>query len=89
MGSGLYSLQNLYDYLTAGSALATQTAFQEPTAGPAPTMKSTREIGDGIKSLFDQCTVTADEVKSGEKFFSTDPANWGVQIGTGLMQPTP
>jgi len=87
-GSGMYTLQNLYDYLTSGTALTVQTSFQEPTSGPGSTMKTTKEIGDGVQALFAQCPATAADVKSGVKFFSTVSGSWGVQTGTGLMQPT-
>jgi hypothetical protein len=81
-GSGMYSLQDLYNYLMNGSALMAPSGFQEPSAGPSQTMKSLKEIGDDVKAVLDQCTVTADEVKSGEKFFSTEPGNWGLRVGT-------
>ncbi|MCX6356143.1 MAG: fibrinogen-like YCDxxxxGGGW domain-containing protein [Candidatus Aureabacteria bacterium] len=87
-GSGMYTLQNLYDFLTSGTALTVQTSFQEPTSGPGSTMKSTKEIGDDVASLFGQCPATAADVKSGVKFFSTVPGSWGVQTGTFVV-PTP
>jgi len=89
-GSGMYTLQNLYDYLTSGTALTVQTSFQEPTSGPtAGTMKTTKEIGDDIKAKFVLCDATADKVASGTKFFSTVSGNWGVQTGTAQLVPTP
>ncbi|MCX6355626.1 MAG: fibrinogen-like YCDxxxxGGGW domain-containing protein [Candidatus Aureabacteria bacterium] len=88
-GSGMYTLQNLYDYLTSGTALTVQNSFQEPTSKPGSTMKSTKEIGDAIKALLDQSTVTADEVKAGERFFCTQPGIWGIQTGTAQLMPTP
>jgi len=88
-GSGMYTLQNLYDYLTSGTALTVPGSFQEPGAGPGSTMKSTKQIGDDVKALFVQCDATAANVESGKKFFSTVSGNWGVKTGTGLMQPTP
>ena len=84
-GSGMYTLQNLYDYLTSGTALTVQGSFQEPTSGPGSTMKTTRQIGDDIAALFGQCPATADNVESGVKFFCTQPGSWGVQTGTGTM----
>ncbi|MCX6353623.1 MAG: fibrinogen-like YCDxxxxGGGW domain-containing protein [Candidatus Aureabacteria bacterium] len=88
-GSGMYTLQNLYDYLTSGTALTVHTSFQEPTSGPmAGTMKTTKEIGDGIKAQFDLCDATADKVASGTRFFSTVPGRWGLQTGTGQLVPT-
>jgi len=89
-GSGMYTLQNLYDYLTSGTALTVQTSFQEPASGPtAGTMKTTKEIGDGIKAQFDLCDATADKVASGTRFFSTAPGSWGVRTGTAQLVPTP
>jgi len=70
-GSGMYTLQNLYDFLTSGTALTVQSSFQEPTSGPGSTMKSTKEIGDAIKALYDQCDTTAADVMPGKKFFCT------------------
>jgi len=89
-GSGMYTLQNLYDYLTSGTALTVQTSFQEPPSGPTTgTMKSTKQIGDAIKALHDQCLATGADVKSGVTFFCTQPGSWGVRTGTALLMPTP
>ncbi|MCX6355770.1 MAG: DUF1566 domain-containing protein [Candidatus Aureabacteria bacterium] len=82
-GSGMYTLQNLYDYLTSGTALTVQTSFQGPASGPTVgTMKSAKQIGDDVKTKFDLCDATADKVASGTKFFSTQSGRWGVQTGT-------
>jgi len=81
-GSGMYTLGNLYDFLTSGTALTVQTGFQGPTTGPGPTMKSTKQVGDAAATPFAQCDAAASDVKSGKKFFSTQPGNWGVQVGT-------
>jgi len=81
-GSGMYTLLNLYDYLTSGTALTVQTSFQEPGAGPGSTMKSTKQIGDDVKALFVQCDAAVADVKSGKKFFSTVAGSWGVKTGT-------
>ncbi|MCX6354064.1 MAG: hypothetical protein NTZ78_04050, partial [Candidatus Aureabacteria bacterium] len=89
-GSGMYTLQNLYDYLTSGAALTVQSSFQEPTSGPTVgTMKTTRQIGDDIAALFGQCPATASNVESGVKFFCALPGSWGVQTGTAQLMPTP
>ncbi|MCX6355094.1 MAG: hypothetical protein NTZ78_09360 [Candidatus Aureabacteria bacterium] len=89
LGSGMYTLQNLYDYLTSGDALSVAGDFQEPSAAPGSTMKSTKEIGDAIKALFEQCPVMADNVESGVKFFCTQPGSWGVRTGTLVALPRP
>ncbi|MCX6355079.1 MAG: fibrinogen-like YCDxxxxGGGW domain-containing protein [Candidatus Aureabacteria bacterium] len=89
-GSGMYTLQNLYDYLTSGSALTVQTSFQEPTTGPtAGTMKTTKQIGDAIKALLDQSDVGPDNVESGKRFFCTQSESWGIQTGTLSLLPRP
>ncbi|MCX6353787.1 MAG: fibrinogen-like YCDxxxxGGGW domain-containing protein [Candidatus Aureabacteria bacterium] len=89
-GSGMYTLQNLYDYLTSGTALTVQTSFQEPTSGPtAGTMKTTKQIGDAIKALLDQSNVGPDNVESGKRFFCTQSGNWGIQTGTLSALPRP
>ncbi|MCX6355617.1 MAG: hypothetical protein NTZ78_12075 [Candidatus Aureabacteria bacterium] len=89
-GSGMYTLQNLYDYLTSGAALTVQTSFQEPTSGPGSTMKTTKEIGDAVATPFAMCDTTAANVESGKKFFCTQPGRWGVQTGTAIViTPTP
>ena len=82
-GSGMPTLQEVYDYLVDGTAEAPNDTFQEPTGAPGSTGKTTKNIYDDIKTKFDQCTsATPDKVQSGVKFFSTDTAKWGVQTGT-------
>jgi len=88
-GSGMYTLQNLYDYLTSGTALTVQSSFQEPTSGPGSTMKSTKEIGDTIAGKFNLCAATADNVEQGVTFFCTQAGSWGVQTGTLSALPRP
>ena len=75
------TLQELYDYLTTGAAPGAAALFQEPAAGPtAGTMKTLLQLYTDIKALFDQITVTAANVRAGQKYFSTVP--WGIQTGT-------
>jgi hypothetical protein len=74
------TLQELYAYLTTGATPDAAQPFQEPTTGPAAgAMKSVQQIYTAIKTLFDQITVTAADVRSGQKYFSTSP--WGIQSG--------
>ncbi len=86
VGSGMYTLQELYDYLVSGVAPALSGVFGEPAAGPGSTGKTTKEIYDGIKALFDAATATAGQVLDSATFFSTDPANWGPMTGTIATQ---
>ncbi|MCX6355670.1 MAG: fibrinogen-like YCDxxxxGGGW domain-containing protein [Candidatus Aureabacteria bacterium] len=88
-GSGMYSLSQIYDYLNSGIEATPVPSFQEPLAAPGPTMKTTKEIYDTLHGILSQSNVTAAHVEAGWTFFCTQPGSWGVQTGTGLMQPTP
>lgn len=81
-GSNIYTLKDIYDYLSGGTEPSLPGSFQEPTAGPGSTMKSTKEIYDDIKAKFDQCNATPDQVMDTVKFFSTDAGNWGPKSGS-------
>jgi hypothetical protein len=87
----MYSFQQLYYYLMAGSDLTVMNSFQEPSLGPITgTMKTTRQIGDEVKAMLDQSTVTAADVKQGKLFFCTQEGNWGIHTGTAIViTPTP
>ncbi|MCX6355644.1 MAG: LamG domain-containing protein [Candidatus Aureabacteria bacterium] len=90
LGSGLYTLSQIYDFLNSGVKTTPVPGFQEPGAAPVSTMKTTKQIYDDIVAKMDQCNgTTAAEVKSGYRFFCTHAGSWGVQTGAGLMQPTP
>jgi hypothetical protein len=81
-GSGMYTLQDLYDYLMSGTALQVRTGFQEPASAPGPTMKSIKQIGDDMQTAFSQCDAVPADVQAGKKYFSTQAGNWGVKTGT-------
>jgi len=88
-GSGMYTLLQIYDYLNSGTVAPTPGPFQEPSAGPGSTMKTTREVYDDIKAKLDQCNITADNVELGKTFFCTQSGSWGVQTGTLVALPRP
>ncbi|MCX6353922.1 MAG: hypothetical protein NTZ78_03320 [Candidatus Aureabacteria bacterium] len=81
-GSGMYTFQEIYDYLNSGSEASIAGSFQFPSAGPGSTMKTLAEIYDDIKAKLDQCEATVADVKLGKTFFSTQPGAWGVRTGT-------
>lgn len=89
IGSGMYSFQQIYDYLNSGIEATPIASFQEPGAAPGATMKTTKQIYDDIKAKMDQCTGTAADMAQGKTFFCTRPGRWGVQTGTALLMPTP
>ena len=81
-GSGMVTLEELYNYLTSGQAPSVPGNFQEPVSGPGSTGKTIQEVYDNIKIQFDDCAATPADVCDGVKFFSTAPGGWGPQIGT-------
>ncbi|MCX6355132.1 MAG: fibrinogen-like YCDxxxxGGGW domain-containing protein [Candidatus Aureabacteria bacterium] len=89
VGSGMYTLQQIYDYLNSGIKPTSVPSFQEPGAAPGSTMKTTKEILDDTVAKFDECPATAADVKSGVKFFCHVSGSWGVQTGILVVPPTP
>ena len=81
-GSGMYTLSDVYYYLTEGTEGSIQDSFQGPVAGPGSTMMNTKLIYDNVKSKLDRCGAGPGEVLSGATFFSTDTSAWGPQSGT-------
>ena len=81
-GSGMYTLSDMYYYLTEGMEGSIRDNFQGPTAGPGSTMMNTKIIYDDVKSKLDRCGAGPGEVLSGATFFSTDTEAWGPQSGT-------
>ena len=52
----MYTLENIYDYLTTGTAPSKATgAFANPTAGPGSTMHTTDEIFAAITDVYAGC----------------------------------
>lgn len=85
-GSGMYTLEQVYGYLNSGTIAPTPGPFQNPSAGPGPTMKTLKQIYEDIKGKFDQCGATASDVMAGKKFFCTQSGSWGVQTGTWVYK---
>jgi len=82
-GSGMYSLKQVWDYLSAGTVPTIPGSFQEPSAGPGSTMKTTTEIVAAVATPFAQANGPAvADVKKDVKFFSTASGSWGVKTGT-------
>jgi len=81
-GSGMYTLSEVYYYLTEGREGSIAGSFQDPAAGPGSTMMNTKVIYDGIKAEFDGCDAGPGDVLSGTTFFNIDTSAWGAQAGT-------
>ncbi|MCX6353914.1 MAG: fibrinogen-like YCDxxxxGGGW domain-containing protein [Candidatus Aureabacteria bacterium] len=88
VGSGMYSLSQIYDYLNSGIEATPVPNFREPGAAPGSTMKTTTEIYNNIHGNLSQSDVTPDKVLQGAKFFCTQSGSWGIRTGTALLIPT-
>ena len=88
-GSGMYSLEELYDYLNFGIYGIIDSEFVEPDSGPAPTGRTLTEIYQSIETLFNQCTASPGQVAVGVYFFSTNPNSWGPKVGTMALGQFP
>jgi len=81
-GSGMYTIEDIYNYLADGTEPAISSTFKEPTTGPGATMKSTKDIYNDTRAKFDSCDTTPDQVMDTVTFFSTGSGNWGPRSGT-------
>ena len=84
-GSGMYTLQQVYNYLSAGTTATIPGSFQEPSAGPGSTMKTTKEIYAAVATPFQQSNALPENVAAGTTFFGTKGGAWGKQDGTMLL----
>ncbi len=81
-GSGMYTLKQIYDYLSAGTAATKQTSFQDPTAGPGSTGYTLKDVYAAVATPFPQCDATVSDVGAGRKFFCAVSGSWGLKTGT-------
>ncbi|QTA80019.1 DUF1566 [Desulfonema limicola] len=81
-GSGMYSLNQLYNYLLTGTHTTIPNSFQEPSNKPGSSTKTTSDIYNDIRNSFEQCNALSSQVSETTVFFSTDPENWGPRKGT-------
>ncbi|MCX6355366.1 MAG: hypothetical protein NTZ78_10765 [Candidatus Aureabacteria bacterium] len=92
-GSGMHTLNQVYNYLNSGTKEEIPSNFQEPSEMPGSTMKTLEEIYQDIMSKFEQCNAVPENVELGKTFFCTGSGKWGVQTGrvciAGTPTPTP
>ncbi|MCP4707707.1 MAG: DUF1566 domain-containing protein [Planctomycetes bacterium] len=88
-GSGMVTINGLYNYLDSGEAPAAFSSFQMSTTAPGSSMHSVQDIYTSAKAKFEQCNAAPHQVLSGVKYFSTDPAHWGPQTGTATVTSCP
>ena len=91
-GGGMYSLADLYYYITEGTTFTATTSFTEPAQGPTvPTNMDLKTFGDDIQAMYDQCNLTVDDLAgkglTGKVFFANSTTDWGPV--TVMATPTP
>ncbi len=81
--SAMYTLEDIYNRLTAGAAGTKSTGFTEPSAGPEFTMPNLNEIMLRTPVANNTIGATEQDVKCGKAFWGlrTD-GTWGSAIGT-------
>lgn len=87
--SSMYTLDNIYYYLTEGTEAIWGSHSLEPqSGGPGQDIpgftKSLDDIYDDLKVMFVACTAGPNDVKAGVSFFSTQSANWGPRLGVNV-----
>jgi len=88
-GSGMYTLSEVYYYLTEGTEGSIAASFQEPTSGPGGSAIDLKTVYDDVESAFVQCSdLEPGQIMKGKKFFSTKAGAWGVLTGTGGILAT-
>jgi hypothetical protein len=82
-GSAMYTLQDLYNRLNAGTAgVPRPGAFVEPAAGPGATMRTVTDIMAKMPALDNANGAAANDVLSGKTFWGLTGGAWGVRTGT-------
>ena len=86
-GSAMYTLQDLYNRLNAGTAgVPRPGAFVEPAAGPGGTMHTLTEIMAKMPALDNADGATVADVLSGKTFWGLTGGAWGLRTGTMATQ---
>lgn len=88
-GSAMYTLDDLYHRLNAGTAGTPRPgAFMEPAAGPWSTMHTLTEIMGKMPALDNANGATVADVLSGKTFWGLTGGAWGLRTG-GMATQTP
>jgi hypothetical protein len=80
-GSGMYSLEDIYNRLDTGAWGTSGGPFKEPSAGPAATGHNLNDVM-GKAPEIDTSGATPANVGSGKTFWGLGSGNWGLQTGT-------
>ena len=82
-GSAMYTLNDLFNRLTTGTAGTPRTgAFVEPAAGPGGTMHTLTDIMGKMPALDNTNGATVANVLAGKTFWGLTSGAWGLKTGT-------
>ena len=86
-GSAMYTLEDLYNRLNAGTAGTSRSgAFVEPAAGPSGTMHTLMEIMGKMPALDNTNGAIPADVLPGKTFWGLTSGAWGLQTGAMATQ---
>ena len=84
--SQMYTLEQIYDRLNAGTAGTKMTSFTEPSSGPASTGHTLDEIMGKLPALDNANGAGPGNVTQGKTYWGLTSGQWGMKTGT---MPTP
>ncbi len=88
-GSQLYTLEDVYNQLDAGTAGTKMTAFTEPLAGPGSSGHTLDEVLAIAPAVDEPAGAVAADVASGKTFWGLTAGEWGLLAGSGLTVTHP
>ncbi len=86
-GSQMYTLEQIYQRLTNGTAATKMTTFTEPSSGPGSTMNTLDEIMGKAPALDDTNGAGLGDVTAGKTYWGLTSGEWGLQTGKGTGAP--
>ena len=81
-GSQMYTLEQIYDRLNAGTAGTKVTKFTEPGSGPASTGHTLDEIMGKLPVLDNTSGAGPANVAAGKTYWGLTSGEWGLRTGT-------
>ena len=82
-GSQMYTLEQIYDRLNAGTAGSKKTSFSDPSSGPSST-GHTLDDTMGKAPVVNANGATVGDVVAGKTFWGLTSGEWGPRTGTGV-----
>jgi len=87
-GSAMYTIEDIYNRLDAGTEGTKRTTFKEPSAGPASTGKNLDDVMGQAPVVDNTDGAATTDVKTGKKFWGLKSSEWGLQTGTSTAVDT-